>query len=51
MPLPERRERHAAMMQVLRRNDIAAWTRRFVDALEQAQAFGHDAVRAVGNGI
>jgi trehalose 6-phosphate synthase len=38
MPLPERRERHAAMMQVLRRNDIAAWTRRFVDALEQTQA-------------
>ena len=37
MPLPERRERHAAMMQVLRRNDIAAWTRRFVDALEQSQ--------------
>ena len=37
MPLPERRERHAAMMQVLKRNDIAAWTRRFVDALEQAQ--------------
>jgi trehalose 6-phosphate synthase len=34
MPLPERRERHAAMLQVLRRNDIAAWTRRFVEALE-----------------
>lgn len=38
MTLPERRERHAATMQVLRRNDIAAWTRRFVDALEQAHA-------------
>jgi trehalose 6-phosphate synthase len=37
MPLPERRERYAAMMQVLSRNDIAAWTRRFVEALEQAQ--------------
>ena len=37
MPLPERRDRHAAMMQVLRRNDIAAWTKRFVDALEQSQ--------------
>jgi trehalose 6-phosphate synthase len=49
MPLPERRERHAAMMQVLRRNDIAAWTRRFVDALEQAQA-GDLRVRVVGNG-
>jgi trehalose 6-phosphate synthase len=37
MPLPERRERYAAMMQVLSRNDIGAWTRRFVEALEQAQ--------------
>jgi trehalose 6-phosphate synthase len=49
MPLPERRERHAAMMQVLRRNDINAWTRRFVDALEQAQA-ADLRVRVVGNG-
>jgi trehalose 6-phosphate synthase len=37
MSLQERRERHAAMLQVLKRNDIAAWTRRFVEALEQAQ--------------
>jgi trehalose 6-phosphate synthase len=37
MPLPERRERHAAMLQVLKRNDIAAWTRRFLDALDQSQ--------------
>lgn len=37
MPLPERRERHAAMLQVLKVNDISAWTRRFVEALEQAQ--------------
>jgi trehalose 6-phosphate synthase len=49
MPLPERRERHAAMMQVIKRNDIAAWTRRFVDALEQAQN-GDARVRAIGNG-
>ncbi|MBL8272111.1 alpha,alpha-trehalose-phosphate synthase (UDP-forming), partial [Steroidobacter sp.] len=38
MPLNERRERHADMMKVLRRNDIAAWTRRFMEALEQTQA-------------
>ena len=37
MPLNERRERHADMMKVLRRNDIAAWTRRFMEALEQTQ--------------
>ena len=46
MPLPERRERHAAMMQVLKRNDIAAWTRRFVEALEQTQ--GRTTPRARG---
>jgi trehalose 6-phosphate synthase len=34
MPLPERRERHQAMLAVLERNDIATWTRRFVAALE-----------------
>lgn len=33
LPLNERRERHAAMMEVLRRNDITAWRTRFVDAL------------------
>jgi trehalose 6-phosphate synthase len=37
MPLNERRERHASMIQVLRRNDITSWTRRFVDSLEQAR--------------
>jgi trehalose 6-phosphate synthase len=36
MALEERRERHAAIMQALRRNDIHAWRRRFVGALEQA---------------
>ena len=35
MPLHERRKRHAAMMQVLRKNDITAWRTRFVDALMQ----------------
>jgi trehalose 6-phosphate synthase len=33
MPLKERRKRHAAMMEVLRKNDITAWRTRFVDAL------------------
>jgi len=50
MPLPERRERHNAMMQVLKRNDIASWTRRFVDALEQSQA-GDTRMRAVGKAV
>jgi len=47
MPLPERRERHDAMLQVIRRNDIAAWSRRFVEALEKADT-GDARVRAVG---
>jgi len=33
MPIDERRERHAAMMAILRKNDITAWRTRFVDAL------------------
>lgn len=37
MSLIERRERHAAMMQVMRRNDIASWTRRFIEALGESQ--------------
>lgn len=34
MPVGERRERWAAMMQVLERNDITAWRNRFVRALK-----------------
>jgi trehalose 6-phosphate synthase len=49
MSLQERRERHAAMLQVLRRNDISAWTRRFVDALEQANSADNARVRVVNH--
>jgi len=35
MPLPERRDRHVASMAALRRNDIRAWSSRFLAALEQ----------------
>jgi trehalose 6-phosphate synthase len=48
MSLPERRERHAAMMQVIRRNDIATWTRRFVEALEKIESTD-SRVRAIGS--
>jgi trehalose 6-phosphate synthase len=47
MSLHERRERHAAMLQVLKRNDIATWTRRFVEALEQAHPPENARVRVV----
>jgi len=33
MPLLERRERHQAMLEALRKNDVHAWYRRFLDAL------------------
>jgi trehalose 6-phosphate synthase len=38
MPLAERIERHRAMMSVLRKSDIDAWTERFVGALEAVKA-------------
>ena len=47
MSLQERRERHAAMLQILKRNDIATWTRRFVEALEQSQSPESARVRVV----
>jgi trehalose 6-phosphate synthase len=47
MSLQERRERHAAMLQVLKRNDIGTWTRRFVEALEQSQSPENPRVRVV----
>jgi trehalose 6-phosphate synthase len=37
MPLAERRERHQAMLEVLRRNSIAHWHTSFVDTLESLQ--------------
>ncbi len=33
MSLEERRERHRAMLKVLRQNDIGAWRSRFIDEL------------------
>ncbi|HEY5810693.1 MAG TPA: trehalose-6-phosphate synthase, partial [Povalibacter sp.] len=48
MQLTERRERHAAMLQVIKRNDIGAWSRRFVEALERIDA-ADGPVRAVSN--
>jgi trehalose 6-phosphate synthase len=38
MSLAERRERHAAMLEVLRKNDIRAWRRRFIEALTATQS-------------
>jgi trehalose 6-phosphate synthase len=38
MPLGERKDRWAAMMKVLERNDITAWREKFVRALSAAGA-------------
>jgi trehalose 6-phosphate synthase len=38
MRLPERRERHQQMLEVLRRNDLDAWHTRFVEALQATRA-------------
>jgi trehalose 6-phosphate synthase len=46
MQLPERRERYNSMIAVLKRNDIATWTERFVGALESVAI--HEPRRAVG---
>jgi len=40
MSLEERQRRHAGMLEVLRKNDITAWRRRFVDALLREKGSG-----------
>jgi trehalose 6-phosphate synthase len=35
MSLSERRDRHASLLEILRKNDIAKWTERFLQALKQ----------------
>jgi len=40
MPLSERRQRHEALLEVIRRNDIHAWHGKFVDALAEVAAAG-----------
>jgi trehalose 6-phosphate synthase len=35
MPRRERRQRHSAMLDILRKNDITAWRRNFVNALKR----------------
>ncbi|MEX2123779.1 MAG: trehalose-6-phosphate synthase [Woeseia sp.] len=39
MPLDERRQRHAEMMTILRKNDIVAWRDRFIDALRTSKQY------------
>ncbi len=50
MPLAERRERHAGMMEIIRRNDVTAWHRRFIEALKSANPSSRDRLQNVANG-
>ncbi|MEJ8566419.1 alpha,alpha-trehalose-phosphate synthase (UDP-forming) [Elongatibacter sediminis] len=43
MPLEERKQRHADMIDVLRRNDITRWRTRFVEALLRKREFSKPA--------
>ena len=48
MPLAERRERHAAMLDVLKRNSIAAWHTSFLDTLESVMGRAPELALKVG---
>ena len=51
MPMDERRQRHADMLVTLRKNDITAWRRRFVDALvrhHQLKSRQRGAITSIG---
>lgn len=50
MALAERRERHASMMDVIRRNDVTAWHRGFVATLEATVQRSGAKPRGVVNG-
>ena len=49
MPIAERRERQASMMEVIRRNDVTAWQRNFVAALEAAAPANRESPLAAVN--
>jgi trehalose 6-phosphate synthase len=49
MPLAERRERHVGMMDVIRRNDVTAWHRRFIETLKLPNAVSRDRLQTVAN--
>jgi trehalose 6-phosphate synthase len=48
MPLAERRERHAALYENVKREDVHAWRRNFLDALRGGRGAGVDAPEMEG---
>ena len=50
MPLAERRERHQAMIDVLRKNSITAWHTSFVDALDSSTVIVNASTRFADGG-
>ena len=49
MPLAERRERHAALYERVRREDVHAWRRAFLAALTGEQGADAEQMEAVGH--
>ena len=45
MPLSERKERYQAMFEVISRNDVSNWARRYIDALQDLTSVTHWAER------
>ena len=41
MPLEERKERYQAMFEVILRNDVGNWAKRFIDALQHPKGVAH----------
>lgn len=50
MPLPERKRRHRALMESIRRQDAGAWMRSFLAELEAGPGGGAEGERAPANG-
>lgn len=50
MTLAERCERHAGMMEMIRRNDVTAWHRRFIETLKSVNPPNRDRLQHVANG-
>jgi trehalose 6-phosphate synthase len=48
MPLPERRERHAALLERITRESASQWRQNFLDALAAPPASGERALRIAG---
>jgi trehalose-6-phosphate synthase len=49
MPLPERRERHAALLESITRESASQWRQHFLEELSATPASGERVLRAAGS--